>query len=112
MSKATKYIGKNGRRYSSMEKFELVLKNIIGAATVTEIKKEVGVEPKTLTSWKKQFFNKGHAIFEQEKAKKGRQSKEEKTIERQEKEIQLLKKLLKHYKKIQQNQSSESEEGS
>ena len=106
MSKINMQLSKTSKRYDAHEKLELVLKQIAGISTMRGLKQEVGVDAKSMSNWKKQFFAKAHTIFEPEKTDK--QNEKDKIIERQEKEIQLLKKLLNHYKRIQNGQSSGS----
>jgi len=107
-----KFRANTWRRYTPFEKLELVLKNITGVATIKNIVQETGVDTKTFRTWKKQFFNKAHEAFNPSKPLKQQQSEKDKIINRQEKEIQLLKKLLEHYKKIQTIPSSRSPDSS
>ena len=101
-----KFRANTWKRYTPFEKLELILKNISGLATIRDIAGETGVDTKTFRTWKKQFFSRAHEVFVSSKPAKQQQSEKDKTINRQEKEIQLLKKLLEHYKKIQNIPSS------
>lgn len=101
-----KFRANTWKRYTPFEKLELVLKNISGLSTIKDINRETGVDTKTFRTWKKQFFSNAHEVFIPSKPTKQKQSEKDKIIVRQEKEIQLLKKLLEHYKKIQHIPSS------
>lgn len=107
-----KFRANTWKRYTPFEKLELVLKNISGLATIKDINRESGVDTKTFRTWKKQFFSNAHEVFIPSKTTKQKQSEKDKIIVRQEKEIQLLKKLLEHYKKIQNIPSSKSPDSS
>lgn len=101
-----KFRANTWKRYTPFEKLEIVLKNISGAATIKDISQKTGVDTKTFRTWKKQFFSRAHEAFASSKSVKQKQTEKDKIINRQEKEIQLLKKLLEHYKKIQNIPSS------
>lgn len=97
----------NGKRYAPEYKFEAVLLNITGAKSMEEIAKEKGVSVNSLITWKSEFFANAPKIFQEKKSDSGNLDKaREKEIERLGMEVQLLKKLLEHYRKIRDNNYS------
>lgn len=100
------YKSNHSKRYTAQEKAKLVLQIITGANTITGLYEETGIAKDTLIGWKKEFFNNLETVFTTQKEKNEGKSEKDKLIERQEKQIDLLKKLLKHYKLTQQGTSS------
>lgn len=100
--------GDRSKRFTPEQKLEAVLLNISGSKTMEEISKDMDVSVRSLVNWKNEFFEKAKDIFEE----KDRSEKhtEEKTVERLNKEIQLLKKLLNHYKITRSKQSGKPPE--
>ena len=105
MGKITK--GKNSKRYTPEQKLEAVLLNISGSKTIKEIAAEMQTVPSSINNWKNEFFAKAAGIFaDKPRGVKPGASQDQKTIERLGKEVQLLKKLLTHYRQTRGKQSS------
>lgn len=100
------YTTKYNKRYSPREKAEMVLHLISGAYTLKRLQQETGIAKDTLIDWKKKFFNNIEALFIDQKSKQQLKDAKDKLIERQHKQIDLLKKLLEHYKQIPNKVSS------
>ena len=88
---------KYSKRYTSEEKFEKILQIFSGSNSIKGISRETGISKKQLSRWKSDFLEKGKDIFENKVNKKDPKNT---LIERKDKEIALLKKLLEHYKRI------------
>lgn len=54
---------KNGKRYTSKFKFQLVLEALQREGAGAEIARACGVHPVTLSKWKKEFREKGAGVF-------------------------------------------------
>jgi transposase-like protein len=100
--------GATSKRFTPEQKFEAVLLNISGAKTVKELMAELGTSNQSILNWKKEFFAKAPAIFQNSETVGKVQAKEERTIERLGKEVQFLKKLLAHYRQTRDKLSSPS----
>lgn len=88
---------KKPRKFSSKFKFRVVIESLTQTRKVSEIAKEYNLHPQLLVNWRREFFQKGYQVFdEQRKKDKIEKDKKEleKTIKRQEIEIQFLKKTL------------------
>ena len=97
----------NNRRYTNKEKFRYTLLILTGSRTVAGIAKETRISPVTLRVWRDEMIKNGHNVFKKHSSE-AKTSEKDKTIKRQNLEIRLLKKLLEHYKKIQENHYLES----
>ena len=94
------------KRYSSRNKLELVIRMVSGSIGVNDLSRETGISSHSLIDWKELFFTKGHLAFD--KPSREKQTEKNKLIDKQKLEIQLLKKLLEHYKTTQNCQYSRS----
>lgn len=87
------------RKFKPQLKFKIVIEAIKAEKTHSEIARQYGIHPQLIVNWKREFFQKGPAIFEggprgEETSKKVENL--EKIIGQQTIEIQLLKKFLGH----------------
>ena len=88
---------KKSRKFSAKFKFKVVIESLVSPKKVSEIAKEYNLHPQLLTNWRREFFQKGYQVFEGQGRKKRIEKDKknlEKTIKRQEIEIQFLKKTL------------------
>jgi transposase len=85
------------KRYSPKVKFQVVLEVLSGEKTPGQVAKAYGVHPKSVSSWKRAFLEKGPEIFAQDGtvAEYERRIAElERLIGQKEIEIALLKNFL------------------
>lgn len=76
---------KQGRRYTSRFKFQVVLEVLRTTKNIGQVAKMYGVHPVTITNWKKELIEKGPEIFGQQN-----------TLQEYEKKIQELERLIGH----------------
>ena len=94
-------MAKNRKKHSSQIKFNAVVDSI-KKDNVTETAREYQIHPNLLNSWKRDFFDKGYNLFENnkdniEKALKKRLDQYEKLLGKKELEINLLKGFVDFY---------------
>lgn len=89
---------KQGKRYSSEFKFEVVMEALTRAADDAAIARKHGVHPVTLSNWKTHFLDHGSEVFARKK-KQGEDKKKiarlEQMLGRKEVELALAKNFLK-----------------
>jgi len=71
------------KHYSAQEKIRLLKKHLVDGVSVSEVCRTDEVKPVVYYRWQKDFFEKGHVVFEQKRGPKERKSKD------QVKELQL-----------------------
>jgi transposase-like protein len=76
---------RQGKRYTSRFKFQVMLEVLRGSKTIGQIARSYGVHPITITHWKREFLEKGPEIF-------GQQT----TIHEYEKKVEELERLIGH----------------
>ncbi|MBU4190351.1 MAG: transposase [Candidatus Thermoplasmatota archaeon] len=87
------------RKFNPQLKFKIVLEAIKREKSHTEIARQYGIHPQMVANWKREFFQKGSAVFERDQKKEvacKKMEELEKIIGQQTIEIQLLKKFLGH----------------
>jgi len=85
------------RKHSSKVKFQIVLETLPENASKMEIARKYDINPNLVTKWQKEFFAKGHLIFEKTSPVQNSDKQVEdlqRLIGKKEIEIDLLKKFL------------------
>jgi len=100
------------KRYTPEQKLEAVLLNITGAKTIQEVAEEKNVSTKSVTLWKNEFFANASRVFKEKETESRNSNRgQQEEVERLNKEVSLLKKLLQHYKQTRNKPSSRSPDG-
>jgi len=94
-------MAKKAKVYHPSFKFKAVLESFI-KGNVVEVAHKYGINPNQLSSWRKQFLERGQVVFQKEKASREKQLERrieslENLIGKKEVEINLLKKYLDFY---------------
>ncbi len=76
---------RQGKRYTSRFKFQVMLEVLRGSKTIGQIARSYGVHPITVIHWKREFMEKGPEIFSQQT-----------TIHEYEKKVEELERLIGH----------------
>jgi transposase-like protein len=93
-------VSKNRRKFTSEQKFQIVIEAIKGERQISEIASQYQVHPNQISNWKKQFLEKGPSVFNSriDDSKRELEETQEdlfKKIGQQQYEIEWLKKNLK-----------------
>ena len=92
-----KRLTRRPKSYDPKRKFELVLESLRGERSDTEIARAHGVHPVTFSNWKRQFLERGAAIFggnQENKQYERRIAELERVLGQKEVELALLKGFL------------------
>lgn len=90
-------MAKSTKPYPAQVKFKAVLEALIGEKTIPQIAKQYGMHPNSITTWKRQFLERGPEIFRQDDTSREyerRIAELEQLLGKKEVEIALLKNFL------------------
>jgi len=85
------------RKFSPEFKFRVVMEVLKGELTQAQVTRKYDLSSQLIDNWKKEFFKKGHSVFEEARANNSEKKEIEKLeniIGRQTVEIRFLKKTL------------------
>jgi len=85
------------KKHAAKVKFQVVLETLTNEGKLIDVARQYGISPNLITKWRKEFFERGHQIFEQGTPAQEAEKKIadlQRIIGKKEVEIELLKNFL------------------
>jgi transposase len=87
-------MNKPRRHFSPQEKVAILKRHLLEKAPVSDLCEEVGIAPNLFYRWQQDFFQNGHAAFENERKSKAVEDAKQRKIEQLEAKLQRKNEVL------------------